>query len=78
MFIVLARTPARQVAPSDELKVVNHPIGAEVILVADETLVKRQIGAHRVLRRMRTERAHWWMCVKEATHSRAVKKNKSE
>ena len=36
-------------APLHELCVVDHPEGAEVVLVADEALVQRQVRADRVL-----------------------------
>ena len=35
--------------PLHELRVVDHPEGAEVVFVADEALVQRQVGADRVL-----------------------------
>lgn len=35
--------------PLHELCVVDHPEGAEVVLVADEALVQGEVGADRVL-----------------------------
>ena len=47
--LVLARAAPRQVPPLHELVVIDHPEGAEVVLVADEALVKREVRSNRVL-----------------------------
>ncbi len=49
--VVLPRSSPGEVSPLHELRVVHHPEGAEVVLVADETLVQWQVGADRVLYR---------------------------
>jgi hypothetical protein len=46
---LLAGSAARQVPPLDKLVVVHHPEAAEVILVANEALVQREICADCVL-----------------------------
>ncbi len=38
-----------EVPPLHELVVVHCPVGPEVVLVADEALVQRQVGPDRVL-----------------------------
>ena len=47
--LVLPRPAARQVPAFHELRVINHPEGAEIVFVSDEALVQRQIGADGVL-----------------------------
>lgn len=46
---ILPWSPPRQVAPLDKLHVVHHPEAAEVVLVAHEAFVQRQIGADGIL-----------------------------
>ncbi len=37
-------------SPFGELRIVDGPVGPEVVLVANETLVQRQVGSNRVLK----------------------------
>ena len=46
---ILPRPAAAEVPPLHEFVVVDHPEGAEVVLVAHEALVQAQVGADRVL-----------------------------
>lgn len=49
IVIVLAGAPAGKMPSPHKLKIVDHPIRAKVILIADKTLVERQVGAHSIL-----------------------------
>ena len=47
--LILPWAAAAEVPPLDELRVVNHPEAAEVVLVAHEAFVQRQVRANGIL-----------------------------
>ena len=51
--VVLPGAAAGQMPPLEKLVVVHHPERAEVVLVPDEALVQRQVGAYRVLHQLK-------------------------
>uniref|UniRef100_A0A182IHH4 Uncharacterized protein n=1 Tax=Anopheles arabiensis TaxID=7173 RepID=A0A182IHH4_ANOAR len=51
--VVLPGAAAGQMPPLEKLVIVHHPERAEVVLVPDEALVQRQVGAYRVLHQLK-------------------------